>query len=340
MASVAHPPKPSRSKSHADAKAAKPCGLIGQQLGSSINSLTCSSGKVTVSNKLPATANSRPKLSEIQSSPQPHGMKVGGFDSAFFRAAASHRYFAVDTKPDACGTFTLNTSGTQLSHHQPEYTMLESFNFRKPPENPEKIAQFRQTLEKLNGLQDQRASLKMLFDAVDKLAEAELNYYYRRRLTRSTISTITRFAGWMFGTLGIVSPLLSTSVPNVFGMLSPYGYALLACAASALAANSLFAGTEGHIRFVTTQLEIEKLIVASRINWCQFLMTNQSTPLNVDEAFELLNAYASTLHNMALKETQHWGETITGELQKYQQMINKSHSVIADKKAQAHPKAP
>ena len=96
-------------------------------------------------------------------------------------------------------------------------------------------------------------SLTQLFRAVDKLAEAEVSYYYRRRGTRAWISGIARLSAWLFGSIGLLLPLLAVTTNPGFKEWTQYGYVFLAAAASCLAANSLFGGTEGHIRFVSTQ---------------------------------------------------------------------------------------
>lgn len=111
-------------------------------------------------------------------------------------------------------------------------------------------------------------SLSQLFRAVDDLAEAEVSYYYRRRGTRAWISGLARFGAWVFGSIGLLLLLLAATATPDFKAVSQYGYVFLAAAASCLGANSLFGGTEGHIRFVSTQLELEKLITSARIRWC------------------------------------------------------------------------
>ena len=87
--------------------------------------------------------------------------------------------------------------------------------------------------------------MSALFLAVDGLAEAEVTYYYRRRGTRALISSITRFIAWLLGSIGLLLPLLAGTSSTTFKELGQFGYAFLATAASFLAANSLFGGTEG-----------------------------------------------------------------------------------------------
>ena len=191
------------------------------------------------------------------------------------------------------------------------------------PEDPRRIRQFRECLAELSWDEGHvRESLTALFHAVDDLAEAEVRYYYRRRGTRAWVSGAARMAAWSLGTLGLLLPLLAGAPASVFQSWGPYGYAFLAAAASCLAANSLFGGTDGHIRFVATQLELEKLITASRVQWCRFLATTPQRGPELQQGFELILGYASALHNSTLAETDRWGQALLTELAKYQNTID------------------
>lgn len=153
---------------------------------------------------------------------------------------------------------------------------------------------------------------------MDELAEAGVLYYYRRRGTRALISSLTRLGAWALGTAGLLLCLLAgTSAP-----WGQYGYALLAAAASCLAANSLFGGTEGHIRFVSTQLEIERLITATRVEWCQYLAGPHESDERRAEGFDIILGYANALHTATLAEVGRWGETLLTEVAKFRKSID------------------
>lgn len=198
---------------------------------------------------------------------------------------------------------------------------IKKFLQRLRPEDPRRINAFRDKLDALKwDKQNVVESLSGLFAAVDNLAEAEVNYYYRRRGTRALISGLSRFTAWLLGSIGLLLPLL----PDVqmFKDWEQYGYVFLAGAASCLAANSLFGGTDGHIRFVSMQLKLEKLITASRVNWCKYLASTHETDAEIAEGFSLILAYADSLHTATISETGRWGETLLTELAKYQSSID------------------
>jgi len=190
-------------------------------------------------------------------------------------------------------------------------------------EDPVRIQAFKKAVDALSwNPNDVLASLNSLFGAVDELADAELRYYYRRRRTRAWISGITRLGAWIFGSIGLIIPLLyATNMPAFEGVAS-FGYVFLATAGSLLAANSLFGGTDGHIRFVTTQLEIERIMIKARVCWCEYMAAQKPSGVDASKGFEKILAYATELHLRTIAETGRWGETLLKELAKYQQDIS------------------
>lgn len=190
---------------------------------------------------------------------------------------------------------------------------------RLRPEDPQRLGNFRQTTQDLKwDEEDVAESLAILFNAVDLLAEAEVAYYYRRRGTRAWISGVTRFGGWLFGSIGLLLPLLASATGSAFQQWAAFGYVALAIAASCFAANSLFGGTAGHIRFVATQLELEKLMTATRISWCRYLSQDHAGDIS-NAGFSLILNYAEELYAITLSETGLWGELLLKELSVYQQ---------------------
>lgn len=209
-------------------------------------------------------------------------------------------------------------------------TWLQRFR----PEDPRRIKAFRAKLEGLAwDKQSAVKSLSALFAAVDDLAEAEVYYYYRRRGTRAWISGMTRIGAWLLGTVGLLLPLLSGTNAPMFKDWGQYGYAFLAAAASCLAANSLFGGTEGHIRFVSAQLELEKLITAYRIGWYKYLTSGSyETDDGLADGFALILDYANALHTATITETGRWGETLLAEIAKFQKSIEAKNSASGKEK--------
>lgn len=192
------------------------------------------------------------------------------------------------------------------------------------PEDPSRIGAFRAVLDGLRSDEVHApASLSTLFFTVDALAEAEVAYYHRRRGTRAWISGVARALAWTCGSIGLLLPLLAATGAARFASWGPYGYAFLAAAACALAANTLFGGTDGHVRFVSTQLELERLITRHRIEWCRYLATAESRALGLDEGFALILAYADGLHATTIAETGRWGDGLLTELARYRSTVER-----------------
>lgn len=144
---------------------------------------------------------------------------------------------------------------------------------------------------------------------------------------------MTRIGAWLLGTVGLLLPLLSGTSAPMFKDWGEYGYAFLAAAASCLAANSLFGGTEGHIRFVSAQLELEKLITAYRIGWYKYLTSGSyETDDSLADGFALILDYANALHTATITETGRWGETLLAEIAKFQKSIEAKSSTSGKEK--------
>ena len=200
-------------------------------------------------------------------------------------------------------------------------TVLLQWLRQRRPENPRRVRRFREQVQALKWEQSNVAqSLFKLFDAVDVLAEAEVRYYYRRRGTRAWLSGVCRTLAWIFGTIGVLLPLCTAARGTAVESWGPWGYLFLALGGSFLGANALFGGTSGHVRFVSAQIELEKLITTSRIGWCRYLAhidVEKISDEDIKRGFALVKTYAENLYSTTLSATRYWGETLMKELEKY-----------------------
>lgn len=197
--------------------------------------------------------------------------------------------------------------------------LLQGIFRRKLVESPARFDVFKSRVAELSwGRDDLPKSLDTLFHAIDDLAKAEIDYYYKRRKAWARMSGICRAIAWVFGSIGVLIPLAGS-----LNSFSPYlnpnlGYLFLAIAGAFLAANSLFNWTEGHIRYLKAQLAIESLVTSYRIAWCRNLATFDSGAPDPQGSFELIADYAAALHEAISAESGEWGEAILTELKKYQ----------------------
>jgi hypothetical protein len=181
---------------------------------------------------------------------------------------------------------------------------------RKRVEDPARLTTFFGVVSKL-GWDDGKvsASLDDLSKAVVELFQAEVTYYYRTRQARRLASTTFRWASFLFGTAGLACPLLETAVPSWSG-ISRFGYVLLAIAAASLAGNELFGGTRGHIRTVTAQYELERLLNRFVIDWTEWRCANAATN-DWSGAFAILRKLSEGVYATLLGETTEWATAIS-----------------------------
>jgi hypothetical protein len=180
-----------------------------------------------------------------------------------------------------------------------------------------------------------------IFYALIELFSAEVAYYYRSRQTRRRISWLCRWSGFVFGTAGLIMPFVSTA----YGKAAQYtylGYVFLGLAAAAFAANQLFGGTQGHIRYVTTQYKLEQLIATFAIdcsNWRAGLQATEANANDVAAGFILAKAFATNAYDVLGSETSDWAQALLDAEAAYKASItqssNKTQGIASGKTAGA-----
>ena len=176
-------------------------------------------------------------------------------------------------------------------------------------EDPERIKIFLNKTSSLdwNNAKESLSSLKV---EAFELLSYEVSYYYKIRQDKKKLSGLLRFGMLLFGTLGILSPLAETAGLDGVGN---YGYLLLAISGAFLTANNLFGGTSGHARFVTTQLELQKIITVSTVKWNELEIKLEQDSANVSEVqMEMFQFIVSTLeeaYQLIINETTEWNKS-------------------------------
>jgi hypothetical protein len=191
-------------------------------------------------------------------------------------------------------------------------------------EDPERLQQFLATTRGLVWTPENRAaSLDSLFDAVNSLAFSEILYYYRRRRSLARLSVATRLGAWVFGTAGLLAPLLSVALGSGSEGVTRWGYLLLGLAASLLTANVLFGGSAGHSRSIGAQLELEGRVTLFRIEWYATRAAMGAEPTNEDvaSAFSILNDFTSAMYQVLGGETSEWAANLKEAIARYESQI-------------------
>jgi hypothetical protein len=194
-------------------------------------------------------------------------------------------------------------------------------------ENPIKLSEFRTTMQDLIWGAQGQGSLDQLFWLVDGLAFCEVEYYYRVRRNRAFWSGTLRIMGWFLATVGILCPLMSAASKGYFADVGAFGYVFLAAAGSIFAVNELLGGSSGHVRFVSAQFALEKLITVARIDWANYLQqVTDKSALDPEskKGFEIIAKYADGFYSIVLSETGSWSKTLTETLLKFEKNNLKS----------------
>ena len=200
--------------------------------------------------------------------------------------------------------------------------------FTKSPriEDPERLRRFLSQLENADWRGSSTASLEKVFSALNDLVFHEVLFYYKARKKQRSFSVITRGLSILLGTIGVMVPLLAAADPDAFKSVAPYGYPLLVAAGSLLAVNRMFGATGGHIRYVTAQLELERIITKFRLKWLEWLSRDTMTPDNpatAAQAFILMNEFVDDAYQVIQEETVVWGRSVSEALRDYENKLPK-----------------
>lgn len=197
--------------------------------------------------------------------------------------------------------------------------MLNMCKSKNPVEHPSRISLFTNAIASLPwASQSYKASLDVIFLELSKLAYAEIEYYYGKRVSSRRISGICRFLAWLLGSIGILVPLLKP----VFGEHLPsdflsWGYVAFGFSGVILLFDSLFSGTQAHQRYTTSQLELEKTFTVFSLEW-QARTVKLSAEPTAASAIDLLErsvVFVNEIHRVLGVETSSWQEAVNKSLE-------------------------
>lgn len=180
-------------------------------------------------------------------------------------------------------------------------------------EDPIRIVQLTERLAALSWkAQEQRESLRVLFECLSNLTHAQIRYYYERRCSSRRFSRSCRIAAWLFGTAGVLVPVVAPVWTSAPANLLSWGYVAFALAGSALVADTAFAGSAAHQRYTKTQLEIEQLYTLFAIEWQALLAGLDVAPgaERFTAAIRRAVTYCGALHQALGVETAAWQVTM------------------------------
>lgn len=193
-------------------------------------------------------------------------------------------------------------------------------------EDPERLRRFLAELENADWRGSSYTALQKVFAALNDLVYHEVLFYYKARKRQRSFSILTRGAAVLLGSVGVMIPLLAAADPVFFRSVAPYGYPFLVGAAAMIAVNRMFGATGGHIRYVTAQLELERIITKFRLRWLEWLSRDSMSgnPATNEQAFTLLNEFVDDAYKVLQEETTVWGKSVSEALRDYENRLPKS----------------
>jgi hypothetical protein len=102
--------------------------------------------------------------------------------------------------------------------------------------------------------------------------------------------------------------LLSNPPPDLLAR----GYLAIAAAGAFVVADNVFSGTEGHARYVITQLDLERQYTQFSLEWQALLIAydSQPSPQGAIALIEKAVSYAESFHKALASETVEWKATM------------------------------
>ncbi|WP_273825588.1 SLATT domain-containing protein [Pseudomonas asplenii] len=200
---------------------------------------------------------------------------------------------------------------------------------KRDTDNPKRLRSFLENMKnKQSDFRDLQA-LNTLFEELCTLIHDDVLYYERIRAKHRRISTATRLTAFVFGTLGVLAPLLS-SVVSKPDNLAACGYPLFAIAGSALLFNRMFGATKGHVRYVTAHLALQNLITLFYIDWSSWKSQHPQGVLSdedITSAFALFKKFVGDAGKLVQDETIAWGQAVMEDMESAaNQLIGKGSS--------------
>ncbi|WP_248738755.1 SLATT domain-containing protein [Pseudomonas kribbensis] len=203
---------------------------------------------------------------------------------------------------------------------------------QKPLPKPDQLKAFLDALQLINGGNQDKGSLKRIVAEMNALIHASVDYYDTARKKHSSRANLMRKTALLFGTLGVLAPLLG-SVDAVFKDYVNLGYPALAIAGAAMLVDKTFGYTRGHIRYVIARLELRHLMTNFQVQWALWLAQNPQDPLGPDqlkEAGERLQAFIDKAHDIVMAETAVWGIAVVEDMQELKSLIGKGSPTKPD----------
>ncbi|MFJ7313813.1 SLATT domain-containing protein [Pseudomonas sp. NPDC098747] len=194
------------------------------------------------------------------------------------------------------------------------------------PQKPDLFKAFLDAFKSINEAKQDKGSIKRIFEEMSTLVHGSFDYYASSGKKHSLRATITRWIAIVFGTLGVLAPLLG-GINECLKGLTGWGYPALAIAGAAMLADRTFGYTRGHIRYVIARMELKHLITDFQVQWSLWLASNPQEDLQPSQLAEvetLLQKFINRAHEIVMAETAAWGVAVVEDMQELKNLAGQN----------------
>jgi|GEM_PF-3261314 len=206
-------------------------------------------------------------------------------------------------------------------------------------DNNQRILNLIAKTNNLNWQDKSEESLQTLYSQCIEFIRKEVEYYDKKRNNMRRMSSIFRTSALFFGTIGFLLPLITSAD---YEHWRDWGYPMLVLSTAIFTANNLFGGTNGHTRYVKAQLQLERWLTLTVIEWHRLSnhngpftekqirhdKPNKSEEITVEidknqAKFNFLVMSIEAAYDIVLNETEEWSVALKDAMAKYQSKIGK-----------------
>jgi hypothetical protein len=156
-------------------------------------------------------------------------------------------------------------------------------------------------------------SLDAVYGRAIANAENDIEWYQSRKKPSRIRSQWLRFFSIVLAAVGALCPLLDatriveiyTGAPSNFA-LGQWGYVFLAAAAAIVGYDFYFGHSSGWMRFIVTQISIERALKEFQYDWLLLKAQQENNPLNPQIFLQRAKDFTLQIENLKKQETDAW----------------------------------
>jgi len=156
-------------------------------------------------------------------------------------------------------------------------------------------------------------SLDALYHWAVQTATNHIEWYDRKKKPRRIWSQALRFLSIIFAAIGALCPLIDAT--GILGspsdtqnrlILAQWGYVFLALAASIVGFDYYFGHSSGWMRFIVTQISIERALKEFQYDWLILKVQQENNPSNTPIFVQRAKDFTLQIENIIKQETDAW----------------------------------